>query len=432
MSKKFCKSLLTGVMAGLLTLTSCTTAAATEKKTVLAFADIQDHWGRSAIEYCLERRYMTGQNAHAFDPNGAVTRAQVVQVLYNLAGKPDTAGMSCPFLDIEGHWAEKAIIWAYNADMVRGIGGQAFAPNAAVIREQVAVMFRSYQAYVLGKTVDADRSYLTRFADQGLVSSWALDGVSWAAQYGLMSGTNPDVFSPKRTCVRAELAQIVKNYCEPEQFQALSGPTSDTPIPPEAVADQPNSPLVSYTLLSPHHSGRRKHKIDTISIHCMAEDWTVEQCGECFANPNRAASSNYGVGSDGRIALYVDERNRSWCTSSEENDQRAVTIEVSNIGAGPLWPVSDQAYAALIDLLTDICYRNEIKQLLWKGDKSLIGQVDRQNMTVHRWFSSKSCPGEFLYNHHGDIAARVNRRLAAMETANALQSGLAAAQLERS
>ena len=93
-----------------------------------------------------------------------------------------------------------------------------------------------------------------------------------------------------------------------------------------------NSPLVSYTKLSPNHSGRRKHAIDTISIHCMAGDLTVESCGNLFASPSRKASSNYGIGSDGRIGLYVEECNRSWCTSSSSNDNRAITIEVANNG----------------------------------------------------------------------------------------------------
>lgn len=139
-----------------------------------------------------------------------------------------------------------------------------------------------------------------------------------------------------------------------------------------------NSPLVSYTRLSPNHSGKRQHIIDTVSIHCMAGNATVETCGAIFADPARNASSNYGIGSDGRIALYVDEANRSWCTSNAANDHRAITIEVANNGGAPDWPVSDQAYEALIQLLVDICRRNPgIGRLRWLGDKNLIGQVDQ-------------------------------------------------------
>ena len=180
----------------------------------------------------------------------------------------------------------------------------------------------------------------------------------------------------------------------------------------EGVSAMSNSPLVSYTKLSPNHSGKRNHVIDTISIHCMAGNLTVETCGNLFANPSRKASSNYGIGSDGRIALYVEECNRSWCTSSSSNDNRAITIEVANNGGKDQgWPVSNAAYNSLIALLVDICQRNGIKKLLWKGDKSLIGQVDKQNMTVHRWFAKKDCPGDWLYSRHGQIAAEVNAKL---------------------
>lgn len=172
-----------------------------------------------------------------------------------------------------------------------------------------------------------------------------------------------------------------------------------------------NSSLVTYTKLSPNNSGKRNHVIDTISIHCMAGNLSVESCGNLFSNPANKASSNYGIGSDGCIALYVDEADRSWCTSSSSNDNRAITIEVANTVASDPWPVSDKAYASLIDLLVDICKRNNIKALLWKADKNLIGQINKQNMTVHRWFAAKSCPGDWLYNRHGEIADEVNKRL---------------------
>lgn len=172
-----------------------------------------------------------------------------------------------------------------------------------------------------------------------------------------------------------------------------------------------NSSLVNYIKRSPNHSGPRNHKIDTVSIHCMAANLSVETCGSLFARPDYQASSNYGIDSDGRIALYVDEINRSWCTSSAANDNRAVTIEVANTAAYEPYPISDKAYKSLINLLADICRRNGIKQLLWKADPKLIGQVDKQNMTVHRWFAAKSCPGTWLYNHHGQIASDVNKLL---------------------
>jgi hypothetical protein len=108
--------------------------------------------------------------------------------------------------------------------------------------------------------------------------------------------------------------------------------------------------------------------------------------------------------------MYVEEKNRSWCTSSRSNDQRAITIEVAS-DTKPPYAVNSKAYAALINLIVDICKRNNIKKLLWKADKSLIGQVDKQNMTVHRWFANTACPGDYLYNKHSEIAAEVNKRL---------------------
>ena len=173
-----------------------------------------------------------------------------------------------------------------------------------------------------------------------------------------------------------------------------------------------NSPLVVYTKLSPNHSGKRTKKIDAITIHCMAGNCSVETCGNLFASSSRQASSNYGIGTDGRIALYVDEANRSWCTSSNANDQRAVTIEVANNGGAPDWPVSAKAYAALLDLVTDICKRNGIKRLVWSTSKNdRVNHLNGCNMTVHRDYANKSCPGDYLYNRHGQIAAEVNKRL---------------------
>lgn len=110
--------------------------------------------------------------------------------------------------------------------------------------------------------------------------------------------------------------------------------------------------------------------------------------------------------------MYVEEKDRSWCSSNAANDNRAITIEVASDTTHP-YAVNSAAYAALLNLLTDICKRNGIKQLLWKADKSLIGQPDKQNMTVHRWFANKACPGDYLYNRHSEIAAEVNKRLGA-------------------
>jgi len=188
------------------------------------------------------------------------------------------------------------------------------------------------------------------------------------------------------------------------------------------VESMSNSTLATYTRISPNRTSPRNHKIDTITIHCMAGNLTVERCGEIFAKRSRMASSNYGIGSDGRIGLYVEEKDRSWCSSNKANDMRAITIEVANDGgAATGWHVSDAAMTSLIALVTDICRRNGIKQLLWKGDKKLIGQVEKQNMTVHRWFKNKACPGDYLYGKHAYIAAEVNKHLGVTEAQPAEQ-----------
>ncbi len=171
-----------------------------------------------------------------------------------------------------------------------------------------------------------------------------------------------------------------------------------------------NSPLAVYRSISPH-SSPRTHAIDTVTIHCMAGNLTIEACGTLFSSSSRIASSNYGVGSDGRIALYVEEKDRSMCSSDSVNDNRAVTIEVANDGGAPDWHVSDKAMHSLIELLTDICRRNHIEGLRWEADRSLIGNTDRQNMTVHRWFAPKACPGNYLYDRHSYIAEEVSRKL---------------------
>lgn len=175
-----------------------------------------------------------------------------------------------------------------------------------------------------------------------------------------------------------------------------------------------NSKLVDYVQISPNRSTRTA-KIDTITIHHMAGNLSVESCGNVFAPKSRKASSNYGIGSDGRIGMYVEEKDRAWTTSSSANDNRAVTIEVANDNT-KTWTISDAAYKSLVALCADICQRNGIAELKWKGDKSLKGKVDQQNMTVHRWFASTACPGDYLYNLHGQIAKDVNAILSGGKT----------------
>ena len=175
-----------------------------------------------------------------------------------------------------------------------------------------------------------------------------------------------------------------------------------------------NSSLVAYTLLSPNHSGLRTERIDRISPHCVVGQCTAEGLGDWFHKSSTKASSNYGIDKNGRIGLYVEEKNRSWCTSSNANDQRAVTIECASDKAEP-YAMHQVVYDRLVDLCEDICRRNGKKKLLWFGDKnkSLNYQpkADEMLITVHRWFANKSCPGDWLYARLGDLAAKVTSRL---------------------
>ena len=162
-----------------------------------------------------------------------------------------------------------------------------------------------------------------------------------------------------------------------------------------------NSPLATYTRITKNKTSPRNHAIDTITIHCIVGQWTAKQGCDYFATTDRQCSANYVVGKDGSIGLSVDEKDRSWCSSNRDNDNREITIEVASDTSHP-YAVTAEAYAALLDLVTDICKRNGIKRLLWKADKSLIGKPDQQNMTVHRWFANKARPGDYLYNRHSD------------------------------
>lgn len=166
-----------------------------------------------------------------------------------------------------------------------------------------------------------------------------------------------------------------------------------------------NSKMVRYTKISPHSTNPRRDKIKKITIHHMAGDLSVETCGNVFSG-SREASSNYGIGTDGRTGMYVEEKNRAWTSSSSANDNQAVTIEVANDKIGGNWHVSDTALATLIDLCVDICRRNGIAKLNYTGDKS-------GNLTMHKWFVATACPGEYLESKFPYIAKEVNKRLGA-------------------
>ena len=163
-----------------------------------------------------------------------------------------------------------------------------------------------------------------------------------------------------------------------------------------------NSPLVDYVLISPNKSSPRVYPITKITIHHMAGQLSVEQCGKIFQS--RQASSNYGIGTDGRVGMYCEEKDRSWCSCSYDNDNRAITIECANDGGSPDWHVSDVVLNKLIDLCVDICQRNGIPKLIYTGDSS-------GNLTRHNMFWATACPGEYLQSKFPWIAEQVNARL---------------------
>lgn len=175
-----------------------------------------------------------------------------------------------------------------------------------------------------------------------------------------------------------------------------------------------NSPLAVYTKLSPNHSGQRTHAIDRISPHCVVGQCNIETLGEWFSRASTQASSNYGIGRDGKIGLFVPESCRSFCTSSAQNDQRAVTIECASDTTDP-YRMTDEVYQSLITLCADICRRNGKRKLLWIDDKTKAlayePKSDEMLITVHRWFANKSCPGDWLYGRLGDLAAKVTALL---------------------
>lgn len=175
-----------------------------------------------------------------------------------------------------------------------------------------------------------------------------------------------------------------------------------------------NSSLVSFAQLSPNHSGQRTHAIDRITPHCVVGQCSVETLGRIFLPTSRQASCNYGIGEDGRVGMYVEEKNRSWCSSSNANDQRAVTIECASDTTAP-YAFKDVVYQKLITLCIDICKRNGKKKLLWLGDKdktlNYSPAADEMVLTVHRWFANKSCPGDWMYARMGDLATKVTAAL---------------------
>lgn len=179
-----------------------------------------------------------------------------------------------------------------------------------------------------------------------------------------------------------------------------------------------NSKLVDCTVYSPNHSGKRTHSIDTLTPHCVVGQLAAETIGACFPK-GRDASCNYGIGKDGRVCLIVDECNRSWCSSSSANDQRAITIECASDKTHP-YAMTDAVYEKLIQLCVDICQRYGKTKVLWLGSKektlAYTPKSDEMVLTAHRWFANKACPGEWLYSRYGALASEITKRLGGKTT----------------
>lgn len=163
-----------------------------------------------------------------------------------------------------------------------------------------------------------------------------------------------------------------------------------------------NSSLVSYTKLVKNYTPMINKKINKITIHHMAGNLSLEVCGNIF-NGTRQASSNYAIDSNGKIALYVEEKNRAWTSSSSWNDSQAITIEVANDNL-KTYSISDKTYKSLIDLCVDICKRNDIKKLEFTGDKN-------GTLTYHYMFAATACPGPYIKSLTNKICNDVNSRL---------------------
>lgn len=218
----------------------------------------------------------------------------------------------------------------------------------------------------------------------------------------------------ERPADQSESVKVKRAAYGEDLMKQLLGSNTTTEGKEEVTMGYTNSPLVSYTKLSPNHSGQRTHAIDRITPHCVVGQCSVETLGNIFYPSSRQASCQYGIGVDGRVGMYCEEKNRSWCSSSNANDQRAITIECASDTTAP-YAFNDVVYNKLIELCVDICKRNGKTKLLWFGDKDKTlaynPAANEMVLTVHRWFANKSCPGDWMYQRMGDLAAKVTAKL---------------------
>lgn len=174
-----------------------------------------------------------------------------------------------------------------------------------------------------------------------------------------------------------------------------------------------NSKYVNYTLISPNRNSPRVYGINRITPHCVVGQCSVEGLGWLFYDTDRQACSNYGIGADGRVGMYAPESDRSWCSSSWDNDQKAVTIECASDTYHP-YRINDTVFNKLVDLCADICARNGKTKLVWFGDRNMsLNYQPKSNemiLTAHRWFASTICPGDYLYGKFLELANLVNAK----------------------
>ena len=162
------------------------------------------------------------------------------------------------------------------------------------------------------------------------------------------------------------------------------------------------SSLVNVVQRSPNYSTRGEHTVERLTVHHTAGIATVEGLLYMFSRPERNASATYVIGNDGRIGGCIDEEWRPWTSNSKDNDQRAITIEVSNDVNGEPWSVGTPAWNSLIRLCVDVCVRYGIR--LWWDPDSRTG-----SLTAHRWYAATACPGDWMYDRFPIIISEVNR-----------------------
>ena len=188
----------------------------TSKQTVSyagLFDDVgADAWYASSVDYVKYGRLMYGTGNNLFQPDAQMTRAMFAQVLYALEGSPSVRGLSCPFTDAGGSWYTDAVIWAYNAGVVAGVSPTRFAPNEALTREQMVTMLYGYAGRE--QALSGPDGALAGYQDQARVSTWAREAMAWAVGTGVIAGTSATTLAPRKTGTRAEVATVLMRFCE--------------------------------------------------------------------------------------------------------------------------------------------------------------------------------------------------------------------------